>query len=246
MKTKIKAVERDIKSFKPEDQKDIIAVRSVLADNKEAYVRILERYRPHLVQRYFLKVKDHDVAEDLAAELLTKVYEKLALYRATHTFNSWFYMVADNFLKDWSRKAEWKFRMSSVSYNNTMSDGEGSIGAFVDSIADPSATADSTVLDRERKKAIRQGLATLDENGRKLIAMFYGKEMSYEEIAVEMGMNANTMKVHLMRAKHKLAEYVSRFYPEFEMQPMAVKSFSGVTKEKVIIDGEEHVTYFAA
>ena len=239
-----KPKERDFSSFKPEDQKDILAVKDVLAGKKEAYARILERYRPHLVHRFFLKVKDRDKSEDLASELLTKVYEKLGLYRATHTFNSWFYFVADNFLRDWARKAEWKFIQSSVSVDNVKSDTEGSMSSFAETIADPSISTDSKVLDNERRRAIRKGLSSLDNNGRKLIAMFYGKEMSYEEMAEEMQMNTNTMKVHLMRAKRKLAEYISRMFPEFEMRSLDVKELAGVkSREKITVDGEEYIEY---
>lgn len=242
-KNKKEAKERDINSFKPEDQKDIKAVQSVLSGDKDAYVRILERYRPHLVRRFFLKVKDRTIAEDLASDVLVKVYQKLAMYKRTHTFNSWFYMIADRFLIDWSRKAEWKFKQSTSSYDNMMTTTEGAQTSFAETMLDPDASSDSRILEEERKEALREALASLDDTGRKLIAMFYGKEMSYDEMADEMEMNANTMRVHLMRAKRKVAEYISRMFPEFEMKAYASKSLQKVDTEKVNVDGEDYLTY---
>lgn len=237
-------VEKPLSAFKSEDQKDIIAVREVQAGNKEAYVRILERYRAHVVQRFFLKVKDRVLAEDLAAEVLTKAYEKLGQYRSTYTFNSWFYVLADRFLIDWSRKAEWKFKAASVSLDNTRGDGDGgNVTSFVENMTDPTVSADANLLRSEQRKAIREGLATLDELGRRLILMFFAQDKQYDEIAKEIGMNTNTMRVQLMRAKKKLGEYIERAYPEFKMRVTEGCSTASITSEKKNVDGEDIMCY---
>lgn len=237
---------RELSSFKPADQKDILAVRAVLAGRKEEFSCIIDRYRPYVIQRFFLKVKDRDIAEDLASDVLIHVLTKLEKYRECYTFNAWFTRVADNFLVDWSRKAECRLRAVSVSYDKVMSDDEGSVSSFIDAIADVTVASDSKVLNDERLKAIREGLSTVDELGRRLISMFYGKDMSYEEMAAEVGMNINTMKIALMRAKHKLAEYIMRAYPEFEVRSAPAKRFAAAKKDTVVVDGEEHITYYAA
>lgn len=234
---------RDINSFKPEDKADILAVQSVLAGNKEAYGRILQRYRPHLVQRFFKKLNDRVLAEDLAAEVLGKVYEKLDKYQPTFTFNSWFYVIADRFLIDWSRKQEWKFKQNSVSIDNVRSDGEGVETTFAENLADPTVTTDGSTLTGERMKALKEAMATLDDLGRQLVTMFYDKEMRYEEIADAMGMNTNTMKVQLMRAKKKIGEYIKRAYPEFEMRAFEPAPSKNYRSETIVVDGEEHTIY---
>jgi len=104
--------------------------------------------------------------------------------------------------------------------------------------------SDTNCLNEERLKAIREGLATLDELGRTLIGMFYGKDMSYDEMAEELNMNVNTMKVNLMRAKRLLAEYIAREYPEFAMEPKAAMELAGVDSETRNVDGEDFKFYF--
>jgi len=238
--------ERALSSFKPEDQKDILAVQAVKAGNDNAYSRIMDRYRGYLEQRFFNKVKDREVARDLASDVLMKVLVKVreGAYRPTHTFNAWFYMLADRHLIDWSRKSEWKFRASSSSIDNLRSDSEGSESSFSESLADPDMASDTNCLNEERLKAIREGLATLDELGRTIIGMFYGKDMSYDEMAEELNMNVNTMKVNLMRAKRLLAEYIAREYPEFAMEPKAAMELAGVDSETRNVDGEDFKFYF--
>lgn len=245
MKTVV-AKERALSSFKPEDQKDILAVQAVKAGNDNAYSRIMERYRPHLEQRFFNKVKDREVVRDLVSDVLMKVLMKVreGAYRPTYTFNAWFYMLADRFLIDWSRKPDWKFKQSSSSIDNMRSDSEGSESSFAEALADPDMASDTECLNEERLKAIREGLATLDELGRSLIGMFYGKDMSYEEMAEEMNMNINTMKVQLMRAKRSLAAYIAREYPEFVMEPKEAMVLSGVDSEIRNVDGEDFKVYF--
>lgn len=239
------AVVRELSSFKPADQKDILAVRAVIAGDKEKYGRIIERYRPYLVQRYFLKVSDRDIAEDLASEALAHAYTRLEKYRECFTFNAWFTRVADNFLVDWSRKSECRLKMVSTSYDKLMSTDDGSETSFLDALAlaDPDVTADSKFLDAERLKVIHEGLSNIDKLGRRLIEMFYGEEMMYEDMAAEVGINTNTMKIALMRAKHQLADYIRKEYPEFEVRSLSTKRFSSAKKTTVLIEGQEHPVY---
>jgi len=248
MKTTAKEVkERALSSFNPEDQEDILAVQAVKAGNENAYSRIMKRYRGHLEQRFFNKVKDREIARDLASDVLVKVLMEVrkGSYRPTHTFNAWFYMLANRHLIDWSRKSEWKFKEKSSSIDNIMaSDSTGSENSFSQSLVDPDIASDTYCLNEERLKAIREGLATLNELGRNLIAMFYGKDMSYEKMAKKLNMNINTMKVELMRAKQSLAKYIAREYPEFVMEPKKAMVLSKVESETHNVDGEDFEFYF--
>jgi RNA polymerase sigma-70 factor (ECF subfamily) len=236
---------RELESFKIEDRKDIEAVQAVLSGNKEQYKRILERYRPFLYQRIYLKVKDRATAEDITSDVLCRVYERLNKYQMSYTFNAWFYMVADNYLIDWARKNDRPDRKM-MSYDKVGINDEGDSMPVAEEIMKDGETAtDAAALSKERTAALNEALSQLDETGRMLIDMFYNKEMRYEEMAERTGLQVNTMKVILFRAKKKLAEYFQRAYPEFKMQALDSKNFSSVKSEEVNIgDGETQTVYY--
>lgn len=249
-KAKVKAVKKErklraLESFKPEDRKDIEAVRSVLAGNKAAYRRILERYRPFLVQRIFLKVKDLDTSQDIAADILWKIYEKLDKYQTTFTFNAWFFMVADNYLIDWARKHDRADRkMDSYDRVGISADGD-EMQAPEELMKDKEASTDSATMMNERSNILLEALSSLDDDARMLIDMFYNKDMRYDEMSKRTGIPANTMKVILFRAKRKLADYFQREYPEFKMPMLESKALPSLKAQDVLIEGEKHVVYFA-
>lgn len=244
-KVKVAPKLRELDSFQIEDRKDIEAVRAVLDGKKEQYKRILERYRPYLVQRIYLKVKDRDTADDITSDILCKVYERLNKYQQTCTFNAWFYRVADNYLIDWARKYDRADRKM-ASYDRVGINGDGDEMPVSEEIfKDKEASTDATTMDKEKTAALQEALQQLDETGRILIDMFYNKEMRYEEMALQTGMNVSTMKVILFRAKKKLAEYFQRAYPEFKLPAMNSKNFTSVKSTEELVDGEIQTVYLA-
>jgi RNA polymerase sigma factor (sigma-70 family) len=245
MKNKQKRKLRELDSFKPEDRKDIEAVMAVLAGKKEAYTRILERYRPYLVQRIFNKVKDLEISKDIAADILWKVYDKLDKYQTTYTFNAWFYMVADNYLVDWARKYDRADRRMD-SYDRMSVNDDGDEMPVSDGIMkDRETQTDGSMLGDEKMAALREALSSLDEDARMLIDMFYNQNIRYEEMSKITGMPLGSLKATLYRAKQKLAEYFRRAYPEFELPAIGASELGTVKSEERIIDGETHTVYFA-
>lgn len=240
---------RDIMSFKnPDDRKDILAAKAIEAGDKEAFIQIWDRYRPWLVQKAFRMVNSYAEAEDISSDVLTKVYHKImaGAYRPTYTLNSWIMFMFKNHMVDYSRTSRWKFAGSSVSIDNVISDSEGSETSFAETMRDHEASADSLTLDNEQRKAVNEALASLDESLSTVLGMYYGQQKDYQEISVELNMNLSTVKVHMMRAKQKVREFIIREYPELIRKESRSRTFDKLDTEEIKIDGQDFTLFFAA
>jgi RNA polymerase sigma factor (sigma-70 family) len=58
----------------------------------------------------------------------------------------------------------------------------------------------------DKKKFLNQAMAKLNEADRTALTLFYLQEFSLEEIAEITGMQANTAKVRIHRARQRLAD----------------------------------------
>ncbi|MDP2692688.1 MAG: RNA polymerase sigma factor [bacterium] len=253
---KTKAPLRDLSSFNQKDQQDIIAVQKIMAGDKNAFIVLWDRYRPWFVQKAFHMIGDHDSAEDIAIAVLSKAYEQIMKgnYRTTYSFNSWINFMFKNCMVDYSRGRVWQDAIVTVSMDNTMTDGEGSETTFSETMADEEtiassssfAPSDSLTLRNEQKKAVREALATLDDIGRMLIGLFYGKQMSYQEIVVELNINEGSLKAMMFRAKQKVKEFITREYPELVLKEQSAHNFHRKLKSEVKrIDGEDFTVFFS-
>jgi RNA polymerase sigma factor (sigma-70 family) len=244
-----KAPVRDIFSFKKkEDREDIRATQKIMAGDANAFIQIWDRYQPWLVQKAFRMVNDHTLAEDIAIEVLGKAYKKIVAgaYQPTYTFNSWIMFMFKNHMVDFSRKDEWKNKGLTVSMDNVISDSEGSETSFSETMVDEDASSDSLILMNERRKIIREALAGLDDSSRNILGMYYGQQKDYQEISEELNINLNTLKVHMMRAKQKVKEFILGQYPELVRKEASAWEGRKLDSETKNIDGEDFTIFFAA
>jgi len=73
----------------------------------------------------------------------------------------------------------------------------------------------SEILRAEKTAVLREALATLGENCRMAISRFYVQEMSYQEIAQELGIAINTVGSRLAKCLGKLRDILGR-HPVFK------------------------------
>ncbi len=66
--------------------------------------------------------------------------------------------------------------------------------------------ADGMLEKTDKSKYLAQAMARLNEADRTALSLFYLEEFSLEEIADITGMQANTLKVRIHRARQRLAE----------------------------------------
>lgn len=137
---------------------------------------------------------DEAEAEDLAQDALVRAWQMLPSFRGEAKFTTWLYRIVVNL--GLNKRARLRRSLATVS---------------LDDIAGPQVPAADpdpmrAQVNLERKEWIWQQVDSLPERYRVVIALYYQQERTYEEIAQILRLPLNTVKTHLARARHLLAQ----------------------------------------
>jgi len=200
-------------SFKTKDVEDIKVLEQIKAGKIDAYEFIYNKYHQYIQYHCFLSVKNKQIADDLTAEILTKVYLNLDKYQIQYTFNSWVWGIARNHVIDYIRKSKndpININKNSVIQRFVSNDSESSESLNVHSSdveseePNPEEVINNKEVVNARKQFVKNLLDGMSERERQILVHYYFDEMSYEEIATKMGLKLNSMKVYMLRAKEQL------------------------------------------
>jgi len=177
-------------------QRDYLLVQNALHQgDQQAYAELLNNYRDSL---YFMMLKmtgNAADAEDMTIEAFGKAFKCLDQYTTDFAFSTWLFKIAANNCVDFLRKNR-RIRFADEPF--TDEDNPMDIPAsFLSSIPGP----DEKIIEKEKIKRMHEVVEKLKPHYRLLIELRYFKEWSYEEIALELDLPLNTVKVQLFRAR---------------------------------------------
>ena len=185
---------------------DRAIVDAVLAGDREAYRRLVEREGPGLVRACHRILGDHAEAEDAAQEAFVTAFRSLASWRGDGPLGAWLTRIAVRIaLRQAGRRktVTWRDPHASGPVEETRS--------AADRAADREAMAAAPMTDpailsvrAERATEIRTAVATLPEPYREVVALRFFGEASLDEIARETGRPLGTVKTHLHRGLARL------------------------------------------
>lgn len=132
-------------------------------------------------------------AEDMSQEAFLRVYKALPAYNEKASFRTWALHICKNVCLDEKRR-----RASRISTQEEINE------------ALPSdISVSEEVMARERKKALKKAIDSLDKRARLLIVMRDINGLSYKELAEMTDMEIGTVKSALNRARKKLREIIT-------------------------------------
>jgi RNA polymerase sigma-70 factor, ECF subfamily len=141
--------------------------------------------------------------EDVAQQALAKAYFSIRRFDLRSAFGTWLYKIAVNECWDYLRKK----KVRRLVYEADMSEEQV---RKLDSVPEhsfgdrrPHGDAGSRV---EQQQLVERLLAELDEKDQIMLVMKEVEGFSVEEIGDVLGLNVNTVKVRLFRARGRLVE----------------------------------------
>lgn len=154
-------------------------------------------YRP--VQRFFArKGLPPELCLDLTQETFLGIYRGLETYRPEARFETWLYKVATTtYLKALRSRTADKRSGEEVSTDN--------VGGVEPALATAGGQLD-TVVRKEDRQRLRDAVAELPDQMRRVLTLRVYHELSYQEIAVAMRLSVQTVKAHLHQGRRKLSE----------------------------------------
>jgi len=151
-----------------------------LADNRQAFGRIVEMYAPQ-VRRFLLNLTKGDamLTDDLAQDTFLKAYLGVRSFRGLSNFTTWLYKIAYNEYLTWARCRS-----------------EASLPPDYD-VAD-------TCVEDERVASVMEAVDGMSEPVRTIILLFYCEDRTIRDISSILDIPVNTVKVYLKRGRDKL------------------------------------------
>jgi RNA polymerase sigma-70 factor (ECF subfamily) len=179
-----------------ENKSDIELISKVLEGDKQAYAQLIKRHQRFVFTLALRFSKSREDAEEISQDCFIKAYRALHTFKQTSKFSTWLYSIVYTTSMTFLRKK----RLDTQSI-----DDESSTVQLESRISDLSSN------DAEHKSKmvfVNLAISRLLPDDAAIITLFYQGEQSLEEIGQTLGMEANTVKVKLHRARHRLKEKI--------------------------------------
>ena len=145
--------------------------------------------------------------EDVTQQALVKAYLSLKRFDLRSAFGTWLYKIAVNECWDYFRKK----KVRRLVYEADMSDEQiRQMEATPDFRSGATKGGSDAGRQTEQRDLLERLLGELDEKDRTMLVMKEVGGFTVEEIGEVIGLNVNTVKVRLFRARAKLVEVYRR------------------------------------
>ncbi len=175
--------------------------------DKAAFHQLFDRYKNRIFKLSYRFVKNASTAEDIAQDVLIKVYEKKVEFRQNTKFSTWIYRVTANASLDHIRQKKFfGFSLNQPMGNNDEQDATPALEIIGNTdLGSPSKELEK----KELKVAVENALQTLPERLRIPIILFQFEENSYQEIAGILQISVKAVERRIYRAKEILRDKLS-------------------------------------
>ena len=177
---------------------DIELIQQTLAGDQSAYTDLVKRHQRFVFTLAMRFAKGREDAEEIAQDCFIKAYRSLASFQGQSKFSTWLYSIVYTTAMTFLRKK--RVDTDSIDDENT----------YVQIENQTSVHDVNNAENKSRSFYLNQAIEQLLHDDAAIITMFYKGEQSLEEIAKAMGMEANTVKVKLFRARQRLKEKLER------------------------------------
>jgi RNA polymerase sigma-70 factor (ECF subfamily) len=169
-------------------------ISKVLSGDQQAYGALVNRYQNYVFTLALRFTKNREDAEEVSQDIFIKAYRALADFRGASKFSTWLYTIVNTTCITFLRKK----RLEVHSLDNEK----------VFELADnqDSGMRANLVEQKSRVSMVTHAIKMLSTDDAEVITLFYKSEQTLEEIAQILGIEANTAKVRLHRARTRLKE----------------------------------------
>jgi len=174
----------------------------VLKGDHNAYALLVERYKSYVFTLTFRFTKNREDAEEVSQDIFVKAYRSLADFKGTAKFSTWLYTIVNTTCITFLRKK--RLDVKSLDDERTFEVADSQDSGF----------RANQVEQKSRLNMVNRAIAMLSPDDAEIITLFYKNEQSLEEIGQILGVQVNTAKVRLHRARTRLKEKMEKHFTE--------------------------------
>lgn len=175
-------------------------ISKVLNGDNSAYAELVNRYQNYVFTLTLRMIKSREDAEEVAQDIFIKAYRSLANFRGDAKFSTWLYTIVNTTCITFLRKR--KLEVHSLD-NEKVFEAADSVDSGMQA---------NLVEQKSRSAMVSNAISLLSPDDAQVITLFYKAEQSLEEIASAMGIEVNTAKVRLHRARTRLKEKMQEHF----------------------------------
>lgn len=169
-------------------------ISKVLSGDHQAYAGLVNRYQNYVFTLTLRMLKNREDAEEVAQDVFIKAFKYLADFRGASKFSTWLYTIVNNTCISFLRKK--KLEIHSLDNEKVFEVADSMDSGFRANL----------VEQKSRQSMVHNAIGLLGPDDAEIITLFYKSEQSLEEIAQILGLEVNTAKVRLHRARTRLKE----------------------------------------
>ena len=162
-------------------------VRRAVSGETWAFGRLVERYGERVLARVRRVVRRPDDAEDLAQEVFLLAFRRLGQLHDGSRFSPWLSRIAENTARNWHRR-----RMVQIRFEELLTKEWNE------------PDANESTAEREARMMVREAIRRLSDAHRDVIEHHYYKDRSYAETAHQLGLEVNTVRSRLQKARQRI------------------------------------------
>jgi len=181
---------------------DTEIISQVLKGDHNAYAILVERYKSYVFTLTLRFTKNREDAEEVSQDIFVKAYRYLADFKGAAKFSTWLYTIVNTTCITFLRKK--RLEVHSLDDERTFEVADSQDSGF----------QANQVEQKSRQNMVNQAIALLNPDDAEIITLFYKNEQSLEEIGQILGLEANTAKVRLHRARTRLREKMEKHFAE--------------------------------
>ncbi|MGB0776636.1 MAG: RNA polymerase sigma factor [Flavobacteriaceae bacterium] len=163
-----------------------------------AFNYLLERFWTETYKFLLAKTKNENEAEDLTIKAFSKAFDHIETYKDKFTFKSWILTIARNLYIDELRRKKNQLVHYDTANNEALD------------VFDESPSPEDILINEQNLARLKFLIKQLKPHYAQMINLRYFQELSYKEIALEIGEPLNNVKVKLLRARKLLAELIAK------------------------------------
>lgn len=183
-------------------QNDNEIISKVLSGDQQAYAELVNRHKNYVFTLALRFTKNREDAEEVSQDIFIKAYRSLADFRGASKFSTWLYTIVNTTCITFLRKK----KLETHSLDNEK--------IFDVADSQDSGMRANLIEQKSRSVMVTKAIAMLSPDDAEIITLFYKSEQTLEEIAQILGIEPNTAKVRLHRARGRLKEKMETYFSE--------------------------------
>ena len=176
----------------------------------DAYNQLVLKYQERIFAKVFSMLRNSQDAEEITQDTFIRAHRALATFRGNASFSTWIYQIGTNLARN--RYWYWRRRKRDESMSLDADLGEDAGATLHDILSDGAQGPGHEAQHNEFVKKVADCMEQLKPEHALILTMRNVQNMSYEDIAEELGLSIGTVKSRINRAREALRELMGDEY----------------------------------